>query len=66
MPDNSDGLSSVAHPPTLLSPSNQQLPQRTIGEEEEELIVAQLEAYQRQRVEEDQMKELDEALMDRT
>jgi len=48
-----------------LSP-NGVIPPRTINEEEEDEIVAQLEAYQRQRLEIDPMRELDEALMDRT
>jgi hypothetical protein len=48
-----------------LSP-NGAIPPRTINEEEEDEIVAQLEAYQRQRLEIDPMRELDEALMDRT
>ena len=48
-----------------LSPSNM-LPPRTINEEDEDEIIKQLEAYQRQRLEENPMRELDEALMDRT
>jgi hypothetical protein len=48
-----------------LSP-NGAIPPRTINEEEEDEIVAQLAAYQRQRLEIDPMRELDEALMDRT
>jgi hypothetical protein len=42
------------------------LPPRTINEDEEDEIVKQLEAYQRQRLEIDPMRELNEALMDRT
>ena len=42
------------------------LPPRTINEEDEDEIIKQLEAYQRQRLEENPMRELDEALMDRT
>lgn len=46
--------------------SSNQLPPRTIAEEDEDEIIAHLEAIQRQRLEEDPMRELDEALMDRT
>ena len=42
------------------------LPPRTINPEQEDEIVKQLELEQRQRLEADPMKELNEALMDRT
>lgn len=42
------------------------LPPRTINADEEDEIIAQLEAYQRERLTIDPMRELDEALMDRT
>jgi hypothetical protein len=42
------------------------LPPRTINQEQEDEIIRILEAEQRQRLEEDPMKELEEALMDRT
>ena len=50
---------------SVVSSSNQ-LPPRTIAEEDEDMIIAHLEAIQRQRLEENPMRELDEALMDRT
>ena len=42
------------------------LPPRTINPEQEDEIVKALELEQRQRLEQDPMRELDEALMDRT
>ena len=48
-----------------LSPSGM-LPPRTINADDEDEIIAQLEAYQRERLTIDPMRELDEALMDRT
>lgn len=42
------------------------LPPRTINAEQEDEIVKMLEEEQRQRLEQDPMRELDEALMDRT
>jgi hypothetical protein len=42
------------------------LPPRTINAEQEDEIVKMLELEQRQRLEQDPMRELDEALMDRT
>jgi len=42
------------------------LPPRTINAEQEDEIVKMLEMEQRQRLEQDPMRELDEALMDRT
>jgi len=48
-----------------MSPNNI-IPQRTINEDEEDEIVAQLAAHQRHQLTIDPMKELDEALMDRT
>lgn len=50
---------------TCASPTGT-LPPRTINAEEEDEIVAQLAAYQRERLTIDPMRELDEALMDRT
>jgi hypothetical protein len=42
------------------------LPPRTIDEAQEDEIIRLLEIHQRKRLEEDPMRELDEALMDRT
>lgn len=46
--------------------SKETLPPRTIDEAQEDEIIRLLEIYQRKRLEEDPMRELDEALMDRT
>jgi hypothetical protein len=46
--------------------SKETLPPRTIDGEQEDEIIRLLEIYQRKRLEEDPMRELDEALMDRT
>lgn len=46
--------------------SKETLPPRTIDEAQEDEIIRLLEVYQRKRLEEDPMRELDEALMDRT
>jgi hypothetical protein len=46
--------------------SKETLPPRTIDKEQEDEIIRLLEIYQRKRLEEDPMRELDEALMDRT
>lgn len=46
--------------------SKETLPPRTIDSEQEDEIIRLLEIYQRKRLEEDPMRELDEALMDRT
>lgn len=48
------------------SPTNGGIPARTFNLDLEDEIVAQIEAHQRQRLEIDPMRELDEALMDRT